>query len=145
LFTDGDGVPLGLVVSGANTHDKRLVEPTLESIPVPRPTPKRGQPQHLYGDKGYDYPDVLIKSHFVKAWKSRESSQGHSRPKLTMLLLFRTPRYSPAGTLRRRDKKTYSRFVSGLSSAISAPPREYVFSADSVVPIFPKWSESGIR
>ena len=58
MLTDGDGVPLGLVVSGANTHDKRLVEPTLGSIPVKRPKPTRGEPQHLCGDKGYDYPDV---------------------------------------------------------------------------------------
>jgi putative transposase len=58
LLTDGNGVPLGLVVSGANTHDKRLVEPTLKSIPIPRPKPTWRKKQNLCADKGYDYPDV---------------------------------------------------------------------------------------
>ncbi len=51
-------MPLGVAVSGANTHDKRLVEETLQSVPVERPQPTPQEPQHLYADKGYDYPDV---------------------------------------------------------------------------------------
>lgn len=58
LLTDGRGVPLGLEVSGANTHDKRLVEATLESIPIDRPRPTAESDQHMCLDKGYDYPDV---------------------------------------------------------------------------------------
>jgi len=58
LLTDGEGVPLGLAVSGANTHDKKLVEATLQSIPVERPEPTAKEPQHMCQDKGYDYPDV---------------------------------------------------------------------------------------
>ncbi|MGH7162831.1 MAG: IS5 family transposase [Planctomycetota bacterium] len=58
LLTDGAGVPLSVVVDGANTHDKRLVERTLEEIVAPRPRPSRSDPQHFCGDKGYDYPDT---------------------------------------------------------------------------------------
>lgn len=58
LLTDGQGVPLGIEVSGANTHDKRLVQATLESIPIERPEPHNNAPQHLCLDKAYDYPDV---------------------------------------------------------------------------------------
>ena len=58
LLTDGAGVPLGVAVSGANTHDKRLVEETLQSVPVKRPKPTRRKRQNLCADKGYDYPDV---------------------------------------------------------------------------------------
>lgn len=47
-----------MVVSGANTHDKRLVEPTLDEIVVERPEPTRRKKQHFCADKGYDYPDV---------------------------------------------------------------------------------------
>jgi transposase len=47
-----------VAVGGANTHDKQLVEETLESIPVERPEPKPGEEQHLCADKGYDYPDI---------------------------------------------------------------------------------------
>jgi hypothetical protein len=51
-------VPIGLAVEGANTHDMRLVEATLESVPVERPQPRRTARQHLCADKGYDYPSV---------------------------------------------------------------------------------------
>ena len=35
-----------------------VVEATLGSIPVERPAPTAAKPQHLSGDKGYDYPSV---------------------------------------------------------------------------------------
>jgi putative transposase len=47
-------MPIGLAVAGANVHDQRLVEATLDSIPVARPRPSRRRRQHLCGDKGYD-------------------------------------------------------------------------------------------
>lgn len=65
LLTDGAGVPLGIAVSGANTHDTCLVNPTLESLVIERPTPTRRHPQHFCGDKGYDYLDVR---ELVAAW-----------------------------------------------------------------------------
>lgn len=58
MLTDGNGIPLGITTSGANTHDKRLVEETLESMPIDRPEPTRNEPQHMCLDKGYDYVDV---------------------------------------------------------------------------------------
>src|SRR4051812_8149771 len=39
LLTEANGVPVGLAVEGANRHDKKLVEATLESIPVEGPEP----------------------------------------------------------------------------------------------------------
>jgi transposase len=60
LLTDGNGVPLGLTVSGANVHDKRLVQATLDSIPIARPKPTRRKRQHMCQDKGYDYPDIRV-------------------------------------------------------------------------------------
>jgi putative transposase len=55
LLTDGQGVPLGVVVAGANRHDMKLVSATLEAIVVKRP---EAGLQHLCLDKGYDYPQV---------------------------------------------------------------------------------------
>jgi putative transposase len=43
---------LALVVSGANTPDGKLLEPTLEAIVIERPEPT-DLPQHLCLDKGY--------------------------------------------------------------------------------------------
>jgi transposase len=55
-----------MAVSGANTHDKRLVEPTLKSFAVRRPRPKPGdRKQHFCGDKGYDYADTRS---LVRRW-----------------------------------------------------------------------------
>ena len=53
VLVDGRGVPLGAAVDGANVHDQKLVESTLDDIPVERPTPTPHKPQHLCLDKGY--------------------------------------------------------------------------------------------
>lgn len=36
----------------------KLLEPTLESVPIPRPIPEEESPQGLCLDKGYDYDDI---------------------------------------------------------------------------------------
>ena len=60
LLVDEQGVPLGLVVSGANTPDRRLLEATLHAIPVERPDPLTTE-QHLSLDKGYSgEPSVRV-------------------------------------------------------------------------------------
>ena len=51
-------MPIGLAVDGANRHDMRMVEATVNSIPVKRPKPTKKNPQGLCLDKGYDYDDV---------------------------------------------------------------------------------------
>jgi putative transposase len=82
LLTEANGVPVGLAVEGANRHDKKLVEATLESIPVERPAPTAEEPQGMCLDKGYDYDDtrdlvrefgftahVRARGEEAKAWK----------------------------------------------------------------------------
>jgi putative transposase len=46
------------VIAGANRHDMKLVNDTLESIMVKRPRPTKQAPQGLCLDKGYDYDEV---------------------------------------------------------------------------------------
>ena len=58
LLVEGNGIPVGLAVDGANRHDMKLTKPTLESITVEKPEPTRKAPQHICMDKGYDYPQV---------------------------------------------------------------------------------------
>ena len=53
MLIDGRGVPIGVAVSGANVHDRKLLAATLDSIPVRRPKPKRRKRQHLCLDKAY--------------------------------------------------------------------------------------------
>jgi putative transposase len=58
LLTEADGIPVGLAVEGANRNDFKIVQPTLESIPVKRPKPTATEPQGMCMDKGYDYDEV---------------------------------------------------------------------------------------
>ncbi len=58
LVTEGHGVPIGLVVDGANRHDMKLVRPTIDSIPIERPKATDEKPQGMCLDKGYDYDEV---------------------------------------------------------------------------------------
>jgi putative transposase len=58
LLVDGAGIPLALVVDGANRNDMKLIAATLDGIVIARPAPTEAAPQHLCLDKGYDYPIV---------------------------------------------------------------------------------------
>src|SRR5512143_1425798 len=58
LLTEGQGVPISVVVAGANRQDMKLVRRTLQSILVERPEPTAEHPQGLCLDKGYDYDEV---------------------------------------------------------------------------------------
>ena len=54
MLTDARGVPLAVVIAGANVHDQKLLATTLDSISVSRPRPTRQRRQHLCLDKGYN-------------------------------------------------------------------------------------------
>jgi putative transposase len=55
LLSEGHGLPLAVVVDGANRTDMKLLPATLDAVVVPRPTPSDEQPQGLCLDAGYDY------------------------------------------------------------------------------------------
>jgi putative transposase len=54
---EGNGIPVGLAVDGANRPDMKMVRETLAGIPVERPAPGEGE-QNLCRDKGYAYDEV---------------------------------------------------------------------------------------
>ncbi len=56
ILVDAEGGPLSIVVAGANVHDAKLLEATLDAIVAERPQPTEEEPQHLCLDKGYDNP-----------------------------------------------------------------------------------------
>lgn len=53
ILVDGRGVPLSVVVTGANRHDVTQLRIVLESIVADRPEPTDKNKQHLCADKGY--------------------------------------------------------------------------------------------
>jgi putative transposase len=69
ILTDQRGTPLSAVISGANVHDMKTLEETLDSIVIKRPRPRRSyHPQHICLDKGYDFPEIeraVIKRNYV--------------------------------------------------------------------------------
>jgi len=66
LQTDGAGIPIGLTVAGANRNDFKMLEATLQSIPIKRPRPTKDARQHLCLDKGYDYRECYQLAHDYK-------------------------------------------------------------------------------
>lgn len=64
LLVEKTGYPLSLIIDGANVHDTKLLDATLEGVVVDRPSPA-DQPQHLCLDKGYDgaADDATVRDH----------------------------------------------------------------------------------
>jgi putative transposase len=58
LLTDGRGVPLAVVIAGANQVDFKLFGSTLDALMVARPAPTPERPQGMCLDKGYDYREI---------------------------------------------------------------------------------------
>lgn len=58
VVCDQRGAPLGLAITGANRHDKKLALRVVDAMRIARPAPSKQQPQHLCADKGYDFADV---------------------------------------------------------------------------------------
>ena len=58
LLTEAKGIPLSVVIDGANRHDMKLVRETLASLQVAPPPAAAGKPRGLCMDKGYDYQEV---------------------------------------------------------------------------------------
>ena len=56
-MVDRQGIPLAVLLSGANVHDSRRLEALLDAVPaVPgQPGRPRQRPVKLHADKGYDY------------------------------------------------------------------------------------------
>lgn len=46
-------MPLAIVISGANSHDVKLLEQTLDAIVIAHPATAVGTTQHLCADAGY--------------------------------------------------------------------------------------------
>lgn len=61
VLTDEKGIPLAIVLSGANTHDVKLLEDTLDHIVVSRPEPDGEHPQNLCLDAGYTGSDEKVR------------------------------------------------------------------------------------
>ena len=74
VMVDANGIPIGLAIDGANRNDCKLAEPTIWSIPIPRPTPSAHAPQGVCLDKAYDHNfvrELLAEMGFTPHIRSR--------------------------------------------------------------------------
>src|SRR5215467_10001231 len=59
VLTDGQGIPLSVVLTAANTHDMKAAISVLDNIVAKRPSYKiNKEKQNLCLDKGYDFQKI---------------------------------------------------------------------------------------
>ena len=66
VLSDGHGLPLGVVLDGANRHDSKLLEDTLDDIVLARPEVTEEHPQNLCLDAGYTGKQEAVTSRHYK-------------------------------------------------------------------------------
>jgi hypothetical protein len=84
-MTDTAGIPIGVVIDGANRNDCKLTEQTILSIPIARPTPTPEEPHGVCLDKAYDHAfvgEILEKLDLTPHIRSRgeEAKDLHDDP-----------------------------------------------------------------
>lgn len=65
VLTDGNGIPLAIVVAAANRHDMKLFEQTLEAQQMVPADLDEDELRHLCLDRGYDYQEIRA---ILKRW-----------------------------------------------------------------------------
>jgi len=97
VIVEADGGPLGAVVAGANVHDTKLLEKTINAIIVDRPEPTAKSPQHLCLDKGYDNPtghaaakEANYTPHIRRIGEEKLDEKGRKRHKARRWVVERT-------------------------------------------------------
>jgi transposase len=104
ILTDGRGVPLAVVVAGANQNDFKLTAATLDALQASRPEPTSARPQGLCLDKGYDYAEVYT-------LLEERGYTPHIRPfDEEVLLLTRDPEFLPRRWVVERTHSWLNRF-----------------------------------
>jgi putative transposase len=56
LLTDAKGIPLAVVLCGANRHDSTQLQDVLDGVVIAVPQPQAEEPRNLLLDRGYDTP-----------------------------------------------------------------------------------------
>jgi putative transposase len=82
VLTEGHGIPIAVVVAGANRHDMKLLAATLDAVVLERPEPMEAAPQHVCLDKGYDYDacrDEVASRGYIPHIRSRGEEQQERR------------------------------------------------------------------
>ena len=79
---DGHGIPLSLIVTGANRHDVTQLGATLDAMVIPRPPVTPRAPQHLCADAGFSGVPALNEI-FAQDYAPHVRSRGDERTERT--------------------------------------------------------------
>lgn len=69
-MTDGNGVPLGALVTAGQSHESKSFEALMDTVKIRR----RRRPEAVAGDKGYSYPRI-------RAWLARRGIEAVIPPR----------------------------------------------------------------
>jgi transposase len=83
VLVDGDGVPLSLVLTGANRHDVTQLAVVLDAIVVPRPEfdYRKGAVENLCADKGY-FGEPALETIVLRGYIPHVVSRGEEKKQL---------------------------------------------------------------
>ena len=97
MLVEASGVPVAVVVAGANRNDHLLLAPTLDAVVVSRPAPTAERPQGLCLDKGYDYASTReaaaargLTLHLRTRGEERQAKREHPGAKARRWVVERT-------------------------------------------------------
>ena len=83
LLVDGDGLPLSVILTGANVHDSKVFEEIIEGVEPIRSSSgrTRRRPDKLHADKGYDFPRCrsVLRQRGIKARIARRGVDSSER------------------------------------------------------------------
>ena len=83
VLVDENGLPLSIVQDGANRHDIKLLETTLDHIVISRPAVSEGQTQNLCMDAGYTGSVEMVEARQYTAYirtRSEERTEKKHHP-----------------------------------------------------------------
>ena len=129
LLTDGAGIPLALVIDGANRRDVKLLCATLDGIVIARPESTEEQPQHLCLDAGYDGAPVrkeVETRHYVPHISSRGRESKIMIAQMLFMRKYTVLRFSCEIICRRWLAKSAVSMTGNTGSSSGTPPQMFL-------------------
>lgn len=98
VLCDRRGIPLAMVIEGANRHDMKLVAATLDAQAADQPEPTVKHPQNMCLDAGYDY-DVIYAELYLRGYEPHVRLNPHNHAWYQQVLKQQQPQEDPATSL----------------------------------------------
>jgi transposase len=83
VLVDGNGIPLSVVLTGANVHDVKMIKEVLDSIVTDRPTWTGVPTENLCADKGY-FGEPALEVIVLRGYIPHVVARGEEKKQLTL-------------------------------------------------------------